>query len=78
LAAQCKFNDCAHETEPGCAVRAAIEAGTLEAARMDRWRKLEKENRFNTATVGENRAHMKRLQKMYNEGKERGAAKRKR
>lgn len=78
LAARCKFNDCAHETEPGCAVRAAIEDGTLEAARLDRWRKLERENRFNTATVGENRAHMKRLQKMYNEGKERGQAKRKR
>ncbi|SLN54739.1 ribosome small subunit-dependent GTPase A [Pseudooctadecabacter jejudonensis] len=78
LAAQCKFNDCAHQTEPGCAVRAAIEAGDLDADRLERWRKLERENRFNTATVGENRAHMKRLQKMYNEGKERGAAKRRR
>lgn len=76
LAAQCKFNDCAHQTEPGCKVRAAIEAGDLDADRLERWRKLERENRFNTATVGENRGHLKRLQKMYNEGKERGAAKR--
>ncbi len=78
LAAQCKFNDCAHQSEPGCAIRAAIEAGVLDASRMDRWRKLELENRFNTATVGENRAHAKRMQKMYNAGKERGQAKRKR
>ncbi len=76
LAAQCKFNDCAHQTEPGCMVRAAIEDGTLDADRIERWRKLERENRFNTATVGENRGHLKRLQKMYDAGKERGAAKR--
>lgn len=78
LAAQCKFNDCAHDTEPGCAIQAAIAAGELDPARLERWRKLERETRFNTATVGENRAHMKRLQKMYDAGKERGAAKRRR
>lgn len=77
LSAMCKFNDCAHITEPGCAIRTAIEAGDLDADRLERWRKLEKENRFNTATVGENRGHLKRLQKMYNAGKERGSAKRK-
>ena len=77
LAATCKFNDCAHQTEPGCKVRAAIDAGDLDADRLERWRKLEKENRFNTATVGENRGHLKRLQKMYNEGQARGKAKRK-
>ena len=77
LAAACKFNDCAHATEPGCAVRRAIEACDLDADRLERWRKLEKENRFNTATVGENRGHLKRLQKMYDEGQARGKAKRK-
>ncbi len=76
LAAQCKFNDCAHVTEPGCAVRAAIESGDLDKDRVDRWRKLEKENRFNTATVGENRAHVKRLQKTYDNGAEKGRFKR--
>lgn len=76
LAAACKFNDCAHKTEPGCAIRAAIDTGSLDADRLERWRKLERENRFNTATVGENRGHLKRLQKMYNEGKERGQSKR--
>ena len=77
IAAMCKFNDCAHITEPGCAIRKAIDAGDLDAARLERWRKLEKENRFNTATVGENRGHLKRLQKMYDEGQARGKAKRK-
>lgn len=77
LATQCKFNDCAHVTEPGCAIRNAIKSGDLESDRLERWRKLEKENRFNTATVGENRGHLKRLQKMYDEGQARGKAKRK-
>ena len=77
LSTMCKFNDCAHVTEPGCAIRAAIEAGDLDADRLERWRKLEKENRFNTATVGENRGHLKRLQKMYDGGQARGKAKRK-
>lgn len=34
LSAQCKFNDCTHDHEPGCAVRAAVAAGTLSAARL--------------------------------------------
>ena len=76
LATQCKFNDCAHLTEPGCAIRKAIAVGELDPERVERWRKLEKENRFNTSTVGENRAHMKRLQKMYDEGLSKGKTKR--
>ncbi len=40
LAQACRFTDCRHETEPGCAVRAALESGTLEPARWDSYRKL--------------------------------------
>jgi ribosome biogenesis GTPase / thiamine phosphate phosphatase len=40
LAARCRFRDCRHETEPGCAVRAALEHGDLEARRLDSYRKL--------------------------------------
>ena len=36
----CRFTNCSHESEPGCAVRAALADGTLDAARLDRWRKL--------------------------------------
>jgi ribosome biogenesis GTPase len=43
LAEQCKFRDCKHEREPGCAVRAAIEAGTLDAARYAHYVKLRDE-----------------------------------
>lgn len=40
LAAQCRFSDCHHRREPGCAVRAAITAGTLPAARLASFQKL--------------------------------------
>lgn len=36
----CRFSDCAHDREPGCAVRAGIAAGDLTTDRFDRWRKL--------------------------------------
>ncbi|WP_326599409.1 ribosome small subunit-dependent GTPase A [Streptomyces sp. NBC_01803] len=44
LAADCRFADCAHESEPGCAVRAAIEAGELPERRLASYRKLLREN----------------------------------
>jgi ribosome biogenesis GTPase len=40
LAATCRFSDCRHESEPGCAVRAALEAGTLDPRRLESYRKL--------------------------------------
>lgn len=43
LAAGCRWSDCAHATEPGCAVVAAVDAGTLPAARLEAWRKLRRE-----------------------------------
>jgi ribosome biogenesis GTPase len=41
----CRFGDCAHESEPGCAVRAALEDGTLEPRRWESYRKLQRELR---------------------------------
>jgi ribosome biogenesis GTPase len=43
LAASCRFRDCAHDAEPACAVRAAVETGELAADRFERWRSLEAE-----------------------------------
>jgi ribosome biogenesis GTPase / thiamine phosphate phosphatase len=43
LAPDCRFADCAHEHEPGCAVRAAIDAGELAERRLESWRKLQRE-----------------------------------
>jgi ribosome biogenesis GTPase len=45
LAAACRFNDCSHGTEPGCAVNAALASGELDQARYDSWRKLQRELR---------------------------------
>ncbi len=44
LAQQCRFPDCAHASEPGCAVLAAIEDGSLPERRLDSYRKLLREN----------------------------------
>ena len=44
LVEQCRFNDCAHVTEPGCAVQAAVADGTLDPARLANWRALEAES----------------------------------
>ena len=48
LAASCRFGDCSHAAEPGCAVRSAIADGTLSAERYASYRKLEREERFIT------------------------------
>ncbi len=49
LAPRCRFRDCIHSHEPGCAVQAAVSAGALDPTRLDRWRKLQDENRVNAA-----------------------------
>jgi ribosome biogenesis GTPase len=46
LAVRCRFADCAHRSEPGCAVLAAVEDGTLPARRLDSWRRLAREAAF--------------------------------
>jgi ribosome biogenesis GTPase len=46
LAQQCRFKDCAHKKEPGCAVRSAIEDGSLSSRRFENYLKLKKEARY--------------------------------
>lgn len=43
LIASCRFADCAHETEPGCAVQAALASGELDERRWHSWQKLQRE-----------------------------------
>lgn len=40
---RCRFSDCTHQSEPGCAIRAAIESGELDVSRWDSYRKLQEE-----------------------------------
>ena len=43
LVLRCRFSDCGHESEPGCAVREALRSGALPRERFDSWRKLQRE-----------------------------------
>ena len=45
IAARCRFSDCSHRSEPGCAIRAALLDGSLSAERWSSYRKLERELR---------------------------------
>ncbi|SFO74731.1 ribosome small subunit-dependent GTPase A [Actinomadura madurae] len=53
LAAACRFGDCAHRTEPGCAVLAAVEDGTLPRRRFDSYRRLLRENAWAASRTDE-------------------------
>ena len=64
LSLNCRFSDCRHETEPGCAVQAAVMNGALELSRLDRWRKLRRENQRNSETIAQSRARDKEFGKM--------------
>ncbi|MBP7241789.1 ribosome small subunit-dependent GTPase A [Amaricoccus sp.] len=55
LARRCRFADCAHDGEPGCAVGTAIAEGALDPGRLARWRKLAREEARNSATLAEAR-----------------------
>lgn len=64
LAASCRFPDCAHEAEPGCAVTAAIADGTLPERRLDSYRKLLRENqRLAAKTDARMRHEMRKVYK---------------
>lgn len=60
----CRFSDCAHESEPGCAITAALQAGDLDADRVKRWRKLKAEEMHNSETLAQSRARQKGFGKM--------------
>ena len=51
LKCQCKFSDCEHRTEPGCAIRAALENGSLDPERYQLYLNLQKESSNNAAKM---------------------------
>jgi len=66
LANFCRFGDCAHRSEPGCAVQAAIDSGDLPPRRLESWRKLRREvdwqaRRRDARAAAEARLHWRRL-----------------
>lgn len=65
LARNCRFADCAHEKEPGCAVRAAVDQGLIGADRVLRWRKLVREEAANRESIAERRARDKSQGRLY-------------
>lgn len=59
LAPQCRFRDCTHNHEPGCAVQVGIASGAVDANRLERWHKLQDENRANTPKISGARGNKK-------------------
>jgi ribosome biogenesis GTPase len=51
VASQCRFSNCGHTSEPDCAIRAAIENGTLSQAKLDHYYRLQKELQFLASKV---------------------------
>ena len=63
LARRCKFRNCTHTSEPGCAVLAAIEQGLLEQRRLDSYRKLEHESSYDGLSSKE--VEVKKAERMF-------------
>ena len=57
LEKQCKFSDCTHKNEPKCAVREAIENGELDLDRLERYKKLKKEEAYNLSKAKSQERH---------------------
>jgi ribosome biogenesis GTPase len=64
LSQACRFADCAHDREPGCAIRAGLDNGTLDPERFRRWQKLASEEAYNSTSIVERRARDKTFGKM--------------
>ncbi|WP_440906426.1 ribosome small subunit-dependent GTPase A (plasmid) [Catenovulum sp. SX2] len=65
FAQQCRFSNCQHENEPGCAVVKAINQGDLDTRRLENYRKLLREQAHNADSLQQKRAKDKALSKMY-------------
>lgn len=64
LARQCRFDDCRHAAEPGCAVRRAVEEGRLDPRRWHNYEKLLHEERRHNRSLAEQRNYERRFAKV--------------
>ena len=71
LSRQCRFKDCFHDSEPGCAIKNAIEQGELSQERVDSYKKLLSEQDYlnNRRNTYERRKKDRKLGKIYRQGK---------
>jgi ribosome biogenesis GTPase len=67
LGEQCRFSDCAHEEEPGCAVRKAVNDSMLDERRLSNYQKLLREETRNTASIAEQRHRDRQFAKIVKE-----------
>lgn len=78
LAAGCRFSDCSHQHEPGCAVRAALDSGALSEERLESFKKLQREQAYHArqASSAAQREHKRYVRDRTLEGWHRSRAKR--
>lgn len=65
LTSQCRFFDCQHQSEPGCAVQAALQAGEIDERRLNNYFKLLREQERNSASLAELHDKNRKLGKFY-------------
>jgi ribosome biogenesis GTPase len=65
LSKSCRFRDCTHQGEPGCAVQASIESGGLDSRRLTNYRKLQSEQARNAKSLREQRYDSRKLGQFY-------------
>lgn len=65
LAEQCRFRDCGHVAEPGCAIQTEISAGNIDPDRLRRWQKLLHEDVRNSETLAQSRTRSKATTKYH-------------
>ncbi len=64
LATSCRYNDCQHQSEDGCAVKSALERGDLDSRRFANYQKLKAEQERNSETIAERRRRERNFDKL--------------
>ena len=65
LAQACRFRDCRHDQDVGCAIRAAVDAGTLDERRYRNFMKLTAEQARNAESLAERRERLRKTGRLY-------------